>query len=148
MHIACWREAYGPHVDADLLDARLVDEAGWVERWAHQIEHGVPRTLAVAEDELVGFSCLGPNRDEIPASLELYALYTRSTWWGSGLGQALLEAVLEPEPCSLWVLSANTRAQVFYRRNGFEADGAVERYDALGADELRMVRNKPTAPRG
>ncbi len=50
---------------------------------------------------------------------------TRSTpapsWWGTGLAQRLWDAVRPEEPCSLWVLEDNLRAQAFYRRQGFVA---------------------------
>jgi ribosomal protein S18 acetylase RimI-like enzyme len=97
--------------------------------------------VAEAGGELVGFSVVGPGRDEdAPAPTELYAIYARATWWGSGLGQLLWDAVDPDEPCSLWVLEANDRARAFYRRNGFVADGAREHYSGLDAWEIRMVR--------
>jgi hypothetical protein len=40
----------------------------------------------------------------------------------------------------VWVLEANARARAFYRRHGFEADGAREHFAALDAWEIRMVR--------
>ena len=44
------------------------------------------------------------------------------------------------QPCSLWVLEDNLRAQGFYRRNGFVADGTRELYDDLGTWEIRMIK--------
>lgn len=141
LHIACWREAYGPHVDAVRLRERLADTDRFVDAWTRQLAQGPPRVLAQAGDELVGFAVVGTSRDEDRATpAELFALYSRSAWWGSGLGQALWNAVAPDEACSLWVLEANERAQAFYRRNGFTADGARERYDHLDAWEVRMVR--------
>jgi len=43
-------------------------------------------------------------------------------------------------PCWLFVLAENGRAQAFYRRNGFAADGHRQRYAGLDAWEIRMVR--------
>jgi ribosomal protein S18 acetylase RimI-like enzyme len=141
LHAACWREAYGPYVDPGLLEQRLGDTAGWTARWTRQLIDGPPRLLAESDREPVGFAVVGPSRDDdVVAPHELYALYTRAAWWGSGLGQALWEAVRPPGPCSLWVLEANVRAQAFYRRNGFEPDGAREHYAGLDAWEIRMVR--------
>jgi GNAT superfamily N-acetyltransferase len=141
MHAACWREAYGPLVDADRLAERVADTARWAAAWTAQLASGPPRVVADADGELVGFAVVGPARDERPvAPTELYALYTRRAWWGSGLGQRLWDAVRPEQPCSLWVLEANDRAQAFYGRNGFVADGARERYDGLDAWEIRMVR--------
>ncbi|MBZ5740428.1 GNAT family N-acetyltransferase [Nocardioides mangrovi] len=138
---ACWREAYGPYVDAALLEERLADPAPWVAAWTRQLASGPPRTVAESDGALVGFAVAGPSRDEDGATpYELYAIYTRAAFWGTGLGQRLWEEVRPDGPCSLWVLAANERAQGFYRRNGFAADGAREHYADLGADEIRMVR--------
>jgi ribosomal protein S18 acetylase RimI-like enzyme len=142
LHVACWREAYGPHVDPEVLEDRLADSGRWVEAWRHQLAEGPPRVVAEAHGELVGFAVAGPSRDEDAGSAaqEIYAIYARAAWWGTGLGQELLDRVLPVESCSLWVLEANARAQAFYRRNGFEPDGAREHYAGLDAWELRMVR--------
>jgi GNAT superfamily N-acetyltransferase len=141
MHAACWREAYGPYVEGELLDARLADTDRWVAAWTRRLVDGPPRVLAEIDGELVGFATVGPSRDEDPpAPYELYAIYTRAAYWGTGLGQRLWEAVRPDTSCSLWVLEANERAQGFYRRNGFVPDGARELYAGLAAWEIRMVR--------
>lgn len=145
LQIACWREVYGPLVGADLLESRLHERQRWVDGWHSQLADGPPRTVAVADGELIGFAVTGPTRDARKTSgavsvSELFAIYTRQAWWGTGLGQALLEDVLPGGSTSLWVLEDNLRAQGFYRRNGFEPDGAREHYAGLDAWELRMVR--------
>ena len=54
---------------------------------------------------------------------------------------ALLEAVVDPEdPVALWVADPNPRAQAFYRRHGFVADGAAQVQG--GVREIRMVRGR------
>jgi GNAT superfamily N-acetyltransferase len=141
MHAVCWREAYGPYADADLLAERLADTGRWISAWTRHLVDGPPRVLAEDDGELVGFSVVGPSRDEDGATpYELYAIYVRATYWGTGLGQRLWEAVRPEGPCSLWVLEANERARGFYGRNGFVPDGAREHYADLGAWEIRMVR--------
>lgn len=146
LHIACWREAYGPLVGADALEKRLHDRTRWVDAWRRQLSAGTPRTMAVAGDDLVGFAMVGENRDGAKESgrsstHEVYAIYTREAWWGTGLGQVLLETVLPAAGAtSLWVLENNLRAQGFYRRNGFVPDGAREHYAGLDCWEIRMVR--------
>jgi GNAT superfamily N-acetyltransferase len=140
LHIACWREAYGPYVEPTLLDERLDDTARWVDAWTRQLAEGPPRVVAEVDGELVGFAVVGPARDDDrPTPYELYAMYARASWWGTGLGQRLWDVVRPDGPCSLWVLEANERAQGFYRRNGFAPDGSRELYDGLDAWEIRMV---------
>jgi GNAT superfamily N-acetyltransferase len=141
MHLSCWREAYSPFVDAELLEARLADPAPWEETWRDHVEHGPPRTLAVTgAGELVGFAVAGPSRDAELPGLELYAIYVRFLWWGKGVGQALLDEVVGDAPCSLWVLEDNARALAFYARNGFRPDGGRELMGWLDAWEVRLVR--------
>ena len=57
------------------------------------------------------------------------------------MGQALLDVVAPVGPCWLFVLEGNNRAQAFYARNGFVADGHGHRYQGLDAWEIRMVRH-------
>jgi GNAT superfamily N-acetyltransferase len=141
LHAACWREAYEPYADPALLAERLADTDRWLATWRSQLVDGPPRMLAEADGEVVGFAVVGRNRDlDAPAPAELLAMYTRASWWGSGLGQALWDAVRPEAPCSLWVLEDNGRARGFYARNGFVADGSREFYDGLGTWEIRMVR--------
>ena len=141
VHAACWREAYGPYVDPHRLAERLADTDRWVAAWTKHLVDGPPRVLAEAGGEVVGFAVTGPSRDEDGATpYELYAIYVRAPWWGTGLSQRLWEAVRPDGPCSLWVLEDNARAQGFYRRHGFEPDGARQLYAGLDAWEIRMVR--------
>lgn len=138
---ACWLEAYGPYVDRALLEARVGNEQPWIDAWVRQLAVGPPRVVAEAGGELVGFAVAGAPRDEEPvAAAELYAIYTRAAWWGTGLGLRLWGAVRPAGSCSLWVLEANVRARAFYERQGFVADGARELYADLDAWEIRMVR--------
>jgi predicted GNAT family N-acyltransferase len=60
---------------------------------------------------------------------------------GTGAGPALLEAVVDPEESvALWVADPNPRAQAFYRKHGFAADGSPQVEG--GMREIRMVRGR------
>lgn len=141
MHRNCWREAYADIADPALLHARLADVGRWVSAWQRHLASGPPRVLAEVDGELIGFAVAGPSRDpEPPVPVELYAVYVREHWYGTGVAQALMDAVLGDAPASLWVLEGNARARAFYARNGFVPDGAREWYADLGAWEVRLVR--------
>ncbi len=140
LHRACWRETYGPLVDPGLLLARLGDPLDWVERWRQLVAHQPPM-LAVHDDEPVGFAMAGPaRREDAPTGFELYAVYARTAWHGSGVGQALFDAVVGENPCHCWVLEANDQARAFYAKQGMLPDGMRKRYDPLDAWELRVTR--------
>ena len=98
--------------------------------------------VAVAERDgkLVGIAMSGPPLDAGAAwARQLYVLYVYAADHGTGVGPALLEAVVDPEECvGLWVADPNPRAQAFYRKHGFLADGTVQFED--GVREIRMVR--------
>jgi predicted GNAT family N-acyltransferase len=67
-------------------------------------------------------------------------LYVIAADHGTGAGRELLEAVIDAaEPTALWVADPNPRAQAFYRKHGFVADGTVQVEDGLR--EIRMVRD-------
>ena len=56
-----------------------------------------------------------------------YVLYVYAADHGTGAGPALLEAVVDQEESvALWVADPNPRAQAFYRKHGFVADGVAQ----------------------
>jgi len=142
LHIACWREAYAPFTDPDVL-ARLTDDLEErTARWHSYIADGLPRWLAVADEgELVGFASAGPGRDgDIDLDLELYAIYVRASQYGGGVGPRLLEAAIGDAPAYLWVFEANDRARGFYARQGFEPDGSSKPEPSFQEPEVRLRR--------
>jgi len=68
-------------------------------------------------------------------------IYVLRVHQGTGLGQRLLDSTLGGAPGLLWVEKTNDRAQAFYRRNGFELDGAEEPDERNPVFvDVRMVR--------
>jgi GNAT superfamily N-acetyltransferase len=98
--------------------------------------------VAVAEhgDEMIGIAMAGPPQDsEAQWGTHLYVLYVLAAHHGTGAGAALLDTVVGPHSsAALWVADPNPRAQAFYRKHGFVADGTVAVDD--GVREIRMVR--------
>ena len=144
LHLACWREAYAGLLSEETIEAVFADRVAAV---AHRRERlsvtdrptWVAETAGERGAEMVGFATAGPARHpDPPTPLELYALYARAAWWGTGVGRSLLTASVGGVAAYLWVLDGNDRAIGFYRRHGFDLDGATEAHPE--GRHLRMVR--------
>jgi GNAT superfamily N-acetyltransferase len=96
--------------------------------------------VAEREGELIGIAMSGPSLDAATAwARHLYVLYVVTAEYGAGAGRALLDAVIAPaESAALWVADPNPRAQAFYRKHGFVADGTAQVEE--GIREIRMIR--------
>jgi GNAT superfamily N-acetyltransferase len=141
VHVDTWRETYrGLMSDATLDDPSLLS---WREKFwkAALTDPKYSRnTVAVASHEgtLVGIAMSGPA-DDADASHQVFLLYVYAAFHGSGIGAALLDAVIDKAaPASLWVADPNPRAQAFYRKNGFFNDGTARLEDDVRS--VRMIR--------
>ncbi|WP_222195933.1 GNAT family N-acetyltransferase [Modestobacter italicus] len=141
-HLACWQETYGGLLSPAFFASRSPER--FTANWGRVLADPATEPVVVAEVDgaVVGFAQAAPSRDEPPVRVqELTTLYLLAAQHGSGLGQALLDAVLADRPASLWVAEENPRAIAFYRRNGFSPDGARQVDDAWeGLAEIRLVR--------
>ena len=145
VHTATWRSGYR-HVFGDERLKRFESDP---DRWRTNLSPGSGRTtfVAVRDEELIGFSTVGPARDSGPDG-ELYALYVDPDSWGTGTGRALMERAEQQlreegfsEP-TLWVLEDNPRARRFYERAGWSADGARKRDIFLGLEVVEVRYRK------
>jgi ribosomal protein S18 acetylase RimI-like enzyme len=149
VHVRCWQETYrGLMTDAVLDDPGF--PAARQRMWTDVLtsERYRQNRVAVAErdGELAGIAMSGPPEDVTAAWMrQLYVLYVYAADHGTGAGEALLEAVIDSsEPAALWVADPNPRAQAFYRKHGFAADGTARFED--GVREIRMVRSGQHGP--
>lgn len=143
-----WQQAYQGVLSPEVIEAETSEEA--ISRrtldWAKKSQEGTWFwVLTDSRDNHVAGMALGgaAHEDDAPAMLELVQLYVADEAKGTGAAERLLEmAVGERDmECYLWVLEGNERAQAFYRRMGFEPDGASRaREDLGGVREVRMVR--------
>jgi GNAT superfamily N-acetyltransferase len=142
MHVAAWREAYFPHILSEASFEVVTPEARG-ERYVELLTANTATTwLAVSDGEIIGHSTVVPAEPGSPRDLELASIYVLARAYGTGVGQALLDAALGDRPACLWVAAGNPRALAFYRRNGFEAVGEPvrRRFILDELDELRMAR--------
>ena len=145
VNVRSWQETYRGLMSDEVLDnpgLLTARERFWTV--ALTDERYRENRVAVAErgGELIGIAMSGPPLDaEAAWARQLYVLYVHAADHGSGAGRALLEAVVDPEEsAALWVADPNPRAQAFYRKHGFIADGSAQ-VDG-GVREIRMVRRK------
>jgi GNAT superfamily N-acetyltransferase len=138
-HYACWQEAYSELWDSERFAELDPEELADVRR--REIEAGTfGHWLAEDDGKVVGIAISGPAvDDDSPTELELYAIYVREAYYGTGIATELLEAATGDNPVSLWVYRDNPRASAFYVNRGFIPDG-TERVDPSGLLELRFVR--------
>ena len=151
MHTLAHEECYPHLLSPAFFAARRKAIPERVDRRRTYLDVADPRIIAVdANNEVVGLADAGPGRDEdSPVPLELYSIYVLGRAQGTGLGTALLRAAVGESPAYLWVLEDNVRAQAFYRRHGFLADGkrGLLPPDWEEVPEIRMVRPAQAATR-
>jgi GNAT superfamily N-acetyltransferase len=139
LHVEVWEDAYTGLVPPGILDDRRDEVAARIERWRDIFGQDRPTWLAEDADGLIGFSGAGPARDnDVDLDLELYALYVRAAYYGTGVGYALFAQAVGDRACYLWVLAGNERAIRFYERQGFRLDGTEDEHDE--GLHVRMVR--------
>ncbi len=146
-HVACWREAYRGIVYDAVLDA--LDVGQCTRMWRERLAGPARAHVAVADGGVIGFAFAGPvAADDVQT--QLYALYVRRAFHGTGVADALLGAAIGTAACRLWVFETNTRAHAFYRRHGFELDGSRQREGFSAIFEVRMCRSAqvPAETRG
>jgi GNAT superfamily N-acetyltransferase len=150
VHVDTWRETYrGLMSDGVLDDPGLLDsrEKFWHEVLADSQFEQNRIVVALHRGTLVGIAMAGPCLEDGEGLSQLYVLYVYAAFHGAGVGAALLNGVVVPgAPAVLWVADPNPRAQAFYRKNGFVADGAVKIEDDVR--EVRMVRSIQAATAG
>jgi L-amino acid N-acyltransferase YncA len=142
VHVIAWQETYASLLAPGELDDLPVEPRA--VRWAGLIAGEQVRVwVATASGQTIGWASVGPGRGrDAPRDRELEGLYLLADYYGSGAGQALLDAAIADSPAFLWVAERNPRATAFYQRNGFELDGARQTHPLVHTpiDVVRMVR--------
>lgn len=146
MKLAAWREAYSTQRPESFFEQEAAGRDGQVDWWTRGLHAGAELWLAEdAAGRVVGCSGAAPALDDdvdAGVGVELQLLYVLAEAYGSGLGARLMRRAIGDLPALVWVLEHNPRAQGFYRKNGFAADGRTEALEGRwsGLNEVRMVR--------
>lgn len=141
-----WREAYTGKLSHAVLDGLDAGVQAQARAWEQGYRNGIPSPVVAIDpaDRIVGIAAGGPARgDNPPVYTELHMVYVLAEAYGTGLGRQLVERAIGEAPALLWVLEDNPRAVAFYRKLGFEPDGAREQLSENwnNLTEIRMVRN-------
>jgi L-amino acid N-acyltransferase YncA len=96
VHMRLWQVAYRGHMPDEFLDS--LDAEKRTNMW-RELTQNPDKMVFVAEDSennVVGFSALGPSRDPDadPNTAEVSAIYVHPEKWEKGIGRALLSASL------------------------------------------------------
>jgi ribosomal protein S18 acetylase RimI-like enzyme len=146
VHVKTWQVGYRGLMPDTLIEG--VSEERRISLWRALLEppaHGV--FVAIVADTVAGFCDSLRSRDDDASNDtgEIAAIYVDPSYWGLGLGHALMAAGMEHarsaghRSLTLWVLATNAKARHFYEREGFSADGA-EKQEGRGAHLLHEVR--------
>jgi GNAT superfamily N-acetyltransferase len=129
--VRSWQEAYRGLLPREYLDQLRPEDRAPHYDFTHTNAEK-PRTIvAVEEGHICGFATTASARDPDLANYgELFALYVDPGHWGRGTGIALITTARQHlwdrgfRHACLWVLDGNTRAERFYRLDGWYCDEA------------------------
>ena len=138
VHWRAWHEAYAGLINAEYLGKLTLEKCEEIAyRWRDNI------LVALDGGRVVGFAGYGESSRDDPDAGELFALYILSEYYGTGVGQMLLDAAMQMlnarSRVGLWVLKENGRAIRFYEKCGFAATGEEKHLPSVGATEIRMI---------
>ncbi|WP_458688604.1 N-acetyltransferase family protein [Nocardia tengchongensis] len=162
VHVRAWQAGYRGLLPEEHLDGlRAVERA---KRYTFHLTGAGDPATTVALDRagtVCGFVTTGPCRDDESLAVgEVLALHVDPDRWGQGVGTVLIGAARARlagagfAEAVLWVLAGNDRAERFYRRDGWEYDGATRsevvwgvpvdenRYRATLIDRSRKVEDR------
>jgi len=144
VHVATWRDAYADILPTDMLVG--LSEARQTAYWrAALMRRRANETITVAlvDDELVGFGTCGPARGRrAKRTGEVQMLYLLPDFQELGLGRAMLRALFAAlrrhgmARAIIWVVAKNP-ARFFYQAMGGEAQ--AERTERLWGTDVSTV---------
>ena len=149
VHVRAWQVGYRGLLPDDHLAGLRPEDRARRYNFA-SLDPAEPKTLvAVEANTILGFATISPAREADAAGQgELCALYVEPDCWGRGVGRALAAAArgdlyrLGFASAVLWMVAGNTRAEQFYRADGWTADGLHRQRQVwnITVDTLRYRR--------
>jgi GNAT superfamily N-acetyltransferase len=151
VHVCSWQVAYRTLLPADYLSQLRPEDRAAKYNFADphfaDPDPQTPKTI-VADDNglIIGFVTTMPSRDPaLPGHAELAALYVHPDRWGRGIGAILIATARARlvqrgfRSAYLWVLAGNTRAERFYKIDGWQPTGE-HRTDTVWDIEVNEAR--------
>lgn len=144
VHYTAWVETYTGIASESFWERSSAERSA--EAWQRWLDGGLEAVVAEEDGVIVGHAFTRDARENYGhppvRDQELATLYVLRSHHGTGIGQALLDAVLPPgTPAQLWASERNPRAIRFYERNGFTPDGVRDPGESFGGiAAIRMVR--------
>ncbi len=139
-----WMETYTGLIDQSFLDTRQTLE-NCIRMARMEKERNISTSiLAKDNDKVVGFISFGENREDMPNTGEVYALYVLNEYQNKKIGYKLMmeaiQSLSQYKQIVLWVLKGNDKAISFYEKVGFVFNGE-EKKVMLGSEniELKMI---------
>jgi GNAT superfamily N-acetyltransferase len=130
VHVRSWQAGYRGLLPDAYLDGLRPEERAQRYDFASDDVRAPATMVAMDDGRLCGFATTMPARDsDVPEHGELCALYVDPEWWSRGVGAALICAARVRlaeqgfRNAVLWLLAGNTRADRFYRIDGWAPDG-------------------------
>jgi len=150
VHVQAWQAAYRGLLPQDYLDSLRPEDRALRYDFAHTDPQKPYTVLAEVNGAVCGFATTMPSQD-FSGHGELCALYLLPSFWGRGIGLALVQAArarmveLGFRSAVLWLLKGNVRGERFYRRDGWVPDGAQkkDRIWDVDVEDFRYVRTLP-----
>ncbi|CAM2141817.1 GNAT family N-acetyltransferase [Pararobbsia alpina] len=152
IHVRAWQAAYRGLVPDAYLASLSIEKrhAYWSEVLSNPLQDAtkLTTTVAIEHDRVVGWVATSASRDKDNGAGwgEIQAIYLEPSVRRQGIGSRLTREALTAlatagyTHASLWVLSENTAARLFYERMGLAAEQASQKTFKLGEAELSEIR--------
>jgi GNAT superfamily N-acetyltransferase len=149
VNVRAWRVSFRSVLEDEVLDAQEVEPRARYFRENLPDPPGSWTRVATARGRVVGFSHVGPNRDEdLDAAqiAELYGLYVDPFWQGRRVGRRLMAEVIDNlrtagyRAASLWTLRDQMDTRRFYERAGWRTDGQTKIPRSSSGHPIPQVR--------